>query len=104
MASPPTASRHPNNQPPRTKNVAPYANDKAPSPARTKRLITRSEHRRNDAVRRFVAIGEGLDVDDDLLAHVDAAFECARTHVRQQHDVGQLLQLRIDRRLMLEHV
>src|SRR5688572_4149591 len=36
-----------------------------------------SQHRRNDPVRRFVSVGEGLDVDDDLLAHVDAAFDRA---------------------------
>src|SRR6185437_6662838 len=33
------------------------------------------QHRRDDAVGRFVAVGEGFDVDDDLLAHVHAAFD-----------------------------
>ena len=42
-----------------------------------------SQHRRENAVGRFVAVGKGLDVDDDLLAHVDAAFERGRAHVRQ---------------------
>src|SRR5688572_26546593 len=35
----------------------------------------RSEHRRVHAVRWGVAVEEGLDVDDDLLAHIDAALE-----------------------------
>jgi hypothetical protein len=34
-----------------------------------------SEHRRQHAVGRLVAVGEGLDVDQHLLAHLDAAFE-----------------------------
>jgi membrane protein len=40
------------------------------------------------AIRRLVAVGEGLDVDDDLLAHVDAALERGRAHVRQQHHIA----------------
>jgi hypothetical protein len=58
----------------------------------------------NALLRRLVAVGEGLDVDDDLLAHLDAALDRGRAHVRQQHHVVQLEQLRIDRRLVLEHV
>ena len=46
-----------------------------------------SEHRGNDAIRRLVAVGEGLDVDDHLLAHVDAAFDGGRAHMRQQHHI-----------------
>src|SRR4051794_40654558 len=33
-----------------------------------------SQHARQHAVGRPVAVQEGLDVDDDLLAHVDAPF------------------------------
>ena len=56
---------------------------------------------------RAVAVDEGLDVDDDLLAHVDAALVGRRAHMRQQHDLalpGELQEARIDRRLLLEHV
>ena len=51
-----------------------------------------------------MAVDEGLDVDDDLLAHVDAAFDRRRAHVRQQHDIVELEQLGVDRRLVLEDV
>src|SRR5262249_43757054 len=57
-----------------------------------------SQHRWQHAVRRAVPIQEGLDVDDHLLAHVDPAFECGRTHMRQQDnfpDACELDQLRI---------
>ena len=47
-----------------------------------------SQHRRQHAVGRAVAVHEGLDVDDDLLAHVDAAFDGGRTEMRQQHDLA----------------
>ena len=67
-------------------------------------FVTTSTAARDPAA---VAVHEGLDVDDDLLAHVDAAFERRRAHVRQQHDLAvarELDQLRVDRRLVLEHV
>src|SRR5262249_4230300 len=38
----------------------------------------RLQHRRQDAVGRPVPVQESLDVDDHLLAHVDAAFERGR--------------------------
>src|SRR5579871_2202067 len=41
-----------------------------------------SQHRRKHAVGRLVAIQEGANIDDDLLAHVDAPFERRRAHVR----------------------
>ena len=59
------------------------------------------------AVRRQVAIEKGLDVDDHLLAHVDAAFDRGRAHVRQQHDLAlarEPRELGVDRGLVLEHV
>ena len=52
-------------------------------------------------------VQEGLDVDDDLLAHVDAALERGRAHMRQQYHLtraGELDQLGVDGRLVLEHV
>src|SRR6516165_3057774 len=65
------------------------------------------QHRRQDAIRRPMAVQEGLDVDDDLLAHVDTALKRGRGQMRQQHDLAgarELDQLWIDGRLMLEHV
>src|SRR5579872_4583613 len=65
------------------------------------------QHGRQNAIGRTMAVHEGLDVDDDLLAHVDAAFQRSRSHVRQQHDLagfGKLDQSRIYRRFVLEHV
>ena len=52
-------------------------------------------------------IEKGLDVHNDLLAHVDAAFHSGRAHVRQQHDLARARQfdeLGVDGGLMLEHV
>src|SRR5262249_39144691 len=65
------------------------------------------QHRRQDAVGRPVPVQESSDVDDHLLAHVDAAFERGRAPMRQQHHLAharELDELRIDRRLVLEHV
>src|SRR5215469_13509613 len=65
------------------------------------------QHRRQDAIRRPMAVEEGLDVDDDLLAHVDTALKRGRGQMRQQHDLAgacELDQLWIDGRLMFEHV
>src|SRR5215468_7058451 len=67
-------------------------------------LFPWSEHCRMDAVGRRVAVEEGLDVDDNLLAHVDTALESGGAHMRQHHHLLALEQLRIDRRLVLEHV
>src|SRR5215216_740251 len=47
-----------------------------------------SQHRGQHAVRRLVAIKKCPDVDDYLLAHVDAAFQRGRAHVRQQHHLA----------------
>ena len=52
------------------------------------RVALALQHRRQHAIRRLVAVHEGLDVDDDLLAHVDAAFDRRRAHVRQQHHLA----------------
>src|SRR5690242_9586019 len=60
------------------------------------------KHRLQDAVRGLVAVDEGLDVDDDLLAHVEPAFQGGRAHMRQQHHIAELEQLRVYRGLMLE--
>src|SRR3546814_798287 len=57
-----------------------------------------------DAVGRRVAVDEGFDRDDDLLAHGDAALDGGRAHVRQQHHVVEAQKLGIDRRLLLEDV
>jgi hypothetical protein len=35
-----------------------------------------------------VAVHEGADVDDHLLAHVDAALDRGRAHVRRQYDLA----------------
>jgi hypothetical protein len=48
----------------------------------------RSEHRRQDAIGRAMAVEKGLDVDDDLFTHVDAAFESGRAEMRQQHHLA----------------
>src|SRR5262249_60685981 len=61
----------------------------------------RLQHRREDAVGRPVPVQESLDVDHHLLAHVDAAFERGRAHMRQQPPLAQaseLDELRTDRR------
>src|SRR5580704_14814274 len=74
---------------------------------RLRRRPLPSQHRRQHAVRRAVAVHEGPDVDDDLLAHVDAAFERRRTEMRQQHDLagtGKLDEFRAHRRLVLEDI
>ena len=60
-----------------------------------------SQHRGDDPVRRLVAVHPGADVDDHLFAHVDAALDGGRAHVRQEDDVGQLQELGVDRRLVL---
>jgi hypothetical protein len=54
-----------------------------------------------------MAVHEGLDVDDDLLAHIDAALVGRRAHMRQEHHLalaGELDEPRADRGLLLEHV
>src|SRR5262249_30238295 len=62
------------------------------------------EHGWMHAVGRVVTIKEGLDVDDDFFAHVDAALDCRRAHVWQRHDAVAGEQLRVDGRLVLKHV
>jgi hypothetical protein len=61
------------------------------------------EHARHHLVGRAVAVGEGLDVDDHLLAHLDPPLQRGRAHVRQQHHVRQLAQARVDVVAALEH-
>src|SRR5262245_35671281 len=41
-----------------------------------------SEHAGEHAIRRLVVVEEGSDIDNHLLAHVDAAFDGGRTHMR----------------------
>ena len=66
----------------------PSIRSRSPVAAITRCARTDLQHRRQHAIRRLVAVHEGLDVDDDLLAHVDAAFERGRAHMRQQHDLA----------------
>ena len=51
------------------------------------RLCAGLQHRGQQPVGRMVAVHEGLDVDDDLLAHVDAALDRRRSHMRQKRDL-----------------
>src|SRR2546425_65114 len=54
-----------------------------------------------------MSVEKRLDVDDDLLAHVDAPFHRRRAHMRQQHHlahVRELDELGVYRRLVLEYV
>ena len=64
----------------------------------------RSEHRCENPVGRLVAVGEGLDVDQHLLAHVDAALERGRAHVRQQHHVVEFEELGVHLRLVFVNI
>lgn len=48
------------------------------------------EHRRMDTIRRRMPVGKGLDIDDDLFAHVDPPFEGGRAHVRQGNDAVRI--------------
>src|SRR5689334_21377204 len=102
-STPASADRH-------RPRISPYRSDSCPgmpwlfSYSNALLIRARLKHRFQDAVGRLVAVGEGLDVDDDLLAHIDAAFDGGRAHMREQHDVVELQQLRIDRGLVLEDV
>ena len=49
-------------------------------------------------------VSKKLDVYDDFIAHILAAFKGGRTHVRQQDYVVQSHQLRVYRRFVFEHV
>ena len=54
-----------------------------------------------------MTIRPDADVDDDLVAHVDAALDGGGAHVGQEHDLalgGELDEFGIDRRLVLEDV
>src|SRR5277367_5038959 len=65
------------------------------------------QHARQHPVRRAVAIDEGLDVEDDLLAHIAAALVGGRAHVGQQGDLSRLCQCDQfvgNRRGVLEHI
>src|SRR6187401_1318773 len=73
----------------------------------TSSSVAASEHAGQHAVRRLVVVEEGPDIDDHLLAHLDAAFDRGRAHVRQQRDLaglGQPNQFWIDGGLMLVDV
>ena len=75
--------------------------------ANPRRHYSASQHRRQHPIRRLVSIHERLDVDDDLVAHIDAALNGGRTGVWQQHHLAgarEPYELRVDRRLVLEHV
>ncbi len=54
-------------------------NKEHPLPAHENALHDRGD----DPVGRAVAVHEGLDVDDDLAAHLDAAFDGGRAHMGQ---------------------
>ena len=41
-------------------------------------------------------VHKGLDIDNDLFAHIDTALDRGRAHMRQEHDIGQLEQLGIN--------
>ncbi len=85
----------------------PFAGHRVFGRSRRKRTDRQLDFQRQHAVRRPVAVAVGADVDDHLLAHVDAAFDRRRSHVRQDDDLalaGELDELRIDRRLVLEDV
>ena len=46
--------------------------------------LAASQHAWQHAIRRLVVVEEGSDVDDHLLAHLDAALDGGRAHMRQQ--------------------
>src|SRR5665213_4344163 len=50
----------------------------------------KSQHARQYAVRRLVVVEEGADVDDHLFAHLDAALDGGRAHMRQQRHLAGL--------------
>src|SRR5579872_578860 len=69
--------------------------------------LARLEHAGQHAIRWLVIVEEGADVDDHLLAHLDAAFDGGRAHMRQQRHLagpGEPHQLRVHRGLMLVDV
>ena len=51
-------------------------------------VCARLQHRGQQPVGRMVAVHEGLDVDNDLLAHVDASLGGRRSHMRQKRDLA----------------
>ncbi|MPL89866.1 hypothetical protein SDC9_35908 [bioreactor metagenome] len=63
-----------------------------------------SDHARHHQIRRPVPVGKGLDVDDHLLAHLGAALDRGRAHMRQQHHVRQVAQLGVELGAIFEHV
>ena len=60
----------------------------------TRAFGARSKHGCVHAVRRIVAVEEGVDVDDHLLAHVEAALKRRRAKVRKNHNLVVLQELR----------
>jgi hypothetical protein len=67
-------------------------------------FLSTLEHRPEDPVGGAVAIGEGLDVDDDLFAHREAALDRRRAHMRQEHDIVEGPEAWVDGRRVLEDV
>ena len=72
----------------RASKAAPFFERLCPA-RRTRRL----QHRRQDPVGRSVAVHEGLDIDNDLVAHVDAPFDRGRSEMRQQNDFARAREL-----------
>jgi hypothetical protein len=70
---------------------------------KSSRLVS-SQHGRHNPVWRLVPVAEGLDVDDNLLAHVHPALDGGRPHVRHQHGLRVLEQARVDRRFVFKHI
>ena len=64
------------------------ANDATDATKFTFPVIIKSQHRRQDPIGRPMAVQKSPDVDDDLLAHVDATLERGRAEMRQQHDLA----------------
>ena len=49
-------------------------------------------------------VDKRLDVDDDLLAHIDPSLEGRRTHMGKEHHIRERPEPRIDGRLILEDI
>ena len=76
----------------------------AREPASALRAPASSKHGGMNSVWRRMAIEERLDVDDNFLAHVNAAFERRRSHVRQCDDAFGDEKFGVDRRFVLKDV
>lgn len=49
-------------------------------------------------------VDEGLDVNDDLFAHLNAAFNRGRTHMREGHDTFIVKKATVDLGFVLKYV